>query len=306
MTFWLVMVHHNTTFVYKQLSDLEDIFWTIPDTRIDRQTDEHVDTVIPQHRPEVWWASRLWHSRTPRYLCGYTARVHFRPALHRLSGRERGGRPTARHRLLAVDRFLYSAFSALEQTHCALVACDSGGLSLFFCSAFWISTKEVNSSALWLSHGWCHVKLLSHGLGAFCLHHTAMHCNVTSLHAEPHKLGAYLFSCHLHFWQNDRDLLRDTAIFFIDFWGDFFIDSYRTTWLVMPPRFVSTLIILLDATLTLLEWFRRLRWATCPFCWYCCYRYSYCCLIGCFWKAEKKEKTETRMTSRVLKQGPNT
>ena len=138
-----------------------------------------------------------------------------------------------------------------------------------------------------------------------CTPYNHVPCHFRQSHIR--KLHSCLaVNCHLHFWQNDRDLLRDTAIFFIDFWGDFFIDSYRTTWLVMPPRFVSTLIILLDATLTLLEWFRRLRWATCPFCWYCCYRYSYCCLIGCFWKAEKKEKTETRMTSRVLKQGPNT
>ena len=54
-------------------------------------------------------------------------------------------------------------------------------------------------------------------LGAFRVHHTTMH-HVTSLHAMQHRrmLGAgfacLAVTCHLHFWQNGRDLLRATAV----------------------------------------------------------------------------------------------
>ena len=43
------------------------------------------------------------------------------------------------------------------------------------------------------------------------VHHTTMH-HVTS-YAKPFTYGTCVFSrtCHVHFWQNDRDLLRATA-----------------------------------------------------------------------------------------------
>ena len=44
--------------------------------------------------------------------------------------------------------------------------------------------------------------------------YTTQPCTV-SLHAKPHirKVHACLaVTCHLHFWQNDRDLLRATAV----------------------------------------------------------------------------------------------
>ena len=34
-----------------------------------------------------------------------------------------------------------------------------------------------------------------------------------SLHAKPHRVHVCLaVTRHMHFWQNDRDLLRDTAV----------------------------------------------------------------------------------------------
>ena len=33
-----------------------------------------------------------------------------------------------------------------------------------------------------------------------------------SLHAKPHTQGACVFTCNLHFWQNDQDLLHATAV----------------------------------------------------------------------------------------------
>ena len=61
---------------------------------------------------------------------------------------------------VVVDRFYISVFSALEQTHCALVACDSNWVTVAFYSAFWISTEVVYLSTVQLLHGWCHLKLL--------------------------------------------------------------------------------------------------------------------------------------------------
>ena len=47
-------------------------------------------------------------------------------------------------------------------------------------------------------------------LGASSVY-TIQPCTV-SLHAKPHTSGARVFNCNLHFRQNDRDLLRATAV----------------------------------------------------------------------------------------------
>ena len=58
-------------------------------------------------------------------------------------------------------------------------------------------------------HGWCHVKMLPSRRKS-CVHHTTM-LHVTSCKVS--KVYACLaVTCHLHFWQNDRDLLRATAV----------------------------------------------------------------------------------------------
>ena len=48
----------------------------------------------------------------------------------------------------------------------------------------------------------------------FCVHHSTMHQVTVSLHSKPHRwvyvcLGV---TCRLHFWQNDRGLLRATVV----------------------------------------------------------------------------------------------
>ena len=82
-------------------------------------------------------------------------------------------------------------FSALEQIHLALVACDSEWVTFY--SAFWISTAVVNYSAVWLLHGWCHVKLPP-SRRTFCVHHTTTHQFTMSLHSKPHECT---FICNL-------------------------------------------------------------------------------------------------------------
>ena len=72
-------------------------------------------------------------------------------------------------------------------------------------------THTISTEVVYLQrwHGWCHVKLQP-SLRKSCVHHTAM-LHVTSCKATVRN-GVCVFSCHLHFWQNDRDLLRATAV----------------------------------------------------------------------------------------------
>ena len=54
--------------------------------------------------------------------------------------------------------FNIALFSALEQTHCAHVKCDSEWVTISFYSAYYqYSQKWCTGSAVWLLHGWCHV-----------------------------------------------------------------------------------------------------------------------------------------------------
>ena len=41
-----------------------------------------------------------------------------------------------------------------------------------------------------------------------CVHLTVMHQFIVSLQSKPHTLGACVFKCHLHFWQNDQNHLH--------------------------------------------------------------------------------------------------
>ena len=63
----------------------------------------------------------------------------------------------------------------------------------------------------WLA--WCHMKLLP-SWHKFCVHHTTMHQFPVSLHTKPHGWVHVCLAviCHLHFWRNDQDLLRATAV----------------------------------------------------------------------------------------------
>ena len=78
----------------------------------------------------------------------------------------------------------------------------------FYSAFFWISTEVVYLQR-W--HGWCHMKLQPSRRKS-CVHHTTM-LHVTSCKTTYFKVYACLaVTCHLHFWQNDRDLLRATAV----------------------------------------------------------------------------------------------
>ena len=78
-----------------------------------------------------------------------------------------------------------------------------------------LNIHRSGCSAVWLLHGWCHVKLLSFQR-KFCAHHTTMYKFTASLNfirshiRRMHACSAATW--HLHFWQCDRDLLRTTAV----------------------------------------------------------------------------------------------
>ena len=59
-------------------------------------------------------------------------------------------------------------------------------------------------------HGWCHMKLLpSRRVPCTPYNHTPCHF----MQSHIRKVHACLaVICHLHFWQNDQDLLRPTAV----------------------------------------------------------------------------------------------
>ena len=59
-------------------------------------------------------------------------------------------------------------------------------------------------------HGWCHMKLLP-SRRVLCTPYNHAPCQFMQSHIR--NVHAWLaVTCHLHFWQNDRDLLRATAV----------------------------------------------------------------------------------------------
>ena len=72
---------------------------------------------------------------------------------------------------------------------------------------FWISTEVVYLQR-W--HGWCHMKLLP-SRHVLCTPYNHAPCHFMQSHIR--KVYACLaVTCHLHFWRNDRGLLRATAV----------------------------------------------------------------------------------------------
>ena len=68
-------------------------------------------------------------------------------------------------------------------------------------------------SALWLLHSWCHVKCCNIGASSV---YTIQPCTSLQCHFIQSHIGR-VYVClavtrHLHFWQNDRALLRATAV----------------------------------------------------------------------------------------------
>ena len=109
--------------------------------------------------------------------------------------------------LFLIDVRLYSAIlRSLEQTHCARM--------LFYMSD-WLSIARflnIHRSGVLTALAW----LVPHETAAvsaqvLCTPYNHVPCHFMQSHVR--KVYACLaVTCHLHFWQNDRDLLRATAV----------------------------------------------------------------------------------------------
>ena len=108
--------------------------------------------------------------------------------------------------VVVVDCFYVALFSTLEQTHCAhMWFCMSEWL---FIARFWISTQVVYFTVLaWqVPH-----ETAAISAQVLCTPYNHAPCHFMQSHIC--KLHACLaVTCHLHFRQNDRDLLRATAL----------------------------------------------------------------------------------------------
>ena len=110
--------------------------------------------------------------------------------------------------LIVIDRFYIALLSAREQTHCARMWFYMN--ESLFIARFWISTEVVYLQR-W--HGWCHKNLLpeSQSRRVLCTPYNHAPCHFMQSHIR--KVYACLaVTCHLRFWQNDRGLLRATAV----------------------------------------------------------------------------------------------
>ena len=96
--------------------------------------------------------------------------------------------------------FYIMLFSAVEQTHCALGACDSG-----ICG--WLSLALV--VVIWLVP--CETAAVSAHVLCTPYNHAPAY-GVTSFKVTCSAYVCLAVTCHLHFWQNNWDLLCATVV----------------------------------------------------------------------------------------------
>ena len=101
--------------------------------------------------------------------------------------------------------------SASEQTHCALMVCDSEWVTAALHSVFWVSAKVVAAlfSCYVAGATWNCCRLGARSV--YTIQPTPV-CSVTIRGHIRRMYACLAVTCHLHFWQNDRDLLRATAV----------------------------------------------------------------------------------------------
>ena len=111
-----------------------------------------------------------------------------------------------------IDDRLYSAIlRSLEQTHCARMwFCMSDQLYSAFCCCFFVF--NIHRSGVLMALAW----LVPHETAAVSAQVLCTPYNHAPCHfMQSHILKVYAclaVTCHLHFWQNDRDLLRATVV----------------------------------------------------------------------------------------------
>ena len=96
--------------------------------------------------------------------------------------------------------------------HCTFAACHSNWVTVAFYSTFWISSEVVYVQR-YLVFTWL-VPREATPVSARAMH-TIQPCTMPRNFMQCHirRVHACLFvTCHLHFWQNERDLLCATAV----------------------------------------------------------------------------------------------
>ena len=118
-----------------------------------------------------------------------------------------------------INHFYIVLFAALEQNHCAPVTCGSEWVTVVLYYKFLsihqkcadiseYPPKWCADSAIWLLHGWCHVKLLPSQC-KFWVHQVKPCASLEYHFIQRHIQRVHVCfagTCHLPFWQNDLDL----------------------------------------------------------------------------------------------------
>ena len=110
--------------------------------------------------------------------------------------------------IIITDRFCMALFSAPKQTHCTQAACVLNERLWPFKEHFLNIHQSATLTALF---GCCMAGATWNCccLSKFCVHHTTMDQFTVSLYTVRVCLAV---TCHLHFWQNDWDLLHATVV----------------------------------------------------------------------------------------------
>ena len=111
---------------------------------------------------------------------------------------------------VVVDRFYIVPFSALEQTHRTCVERDSTWLTVAFYSVFWTAIKMVYLQrcliVTWLVPRKTVAITARFVYPILCAPWHFIQSHIHRVHA------CLAVTCHLHFWQNGRDLLHATVV----------------------------------------------------------------------------------------------
>ena len=138
-------------------------------------------------------------------------------------------------------------FSALKQIHCALVACDFEWVTVAFYSTFWV-LPEVMYFQCCLVLIW----LVPRETAAMSAHsvYTIQLCIMSFYFMQSHirRLHAWLaVTCHLHFEQNDQDLLHATVA--TQWWNRYWNKSQHRKLTLQKKSLLPPLLTLEPATL---------------------------------------------------------
>ena len=111
--------------------------------------------------------------------------------------------------MIVVDwlMFAYIALFSAPLSRLTALACGSTWVTGFFYSAFfWISTEVVYLQR-W--HGWCQTAAVSAQVLCTPYNNAPYHFMQSYI---PKVYACLAVTCRLHFWQNDRGLLRATTV----------------------------------------------------------------------------------------------